>query len=156
VDPVEVLAAAGRGGVRVAVAESLTCGRLASAVGRGKDAEDWFAGGVVAYRLDTKLSVLGVRPCVDPCSAECATQMAVGVRWLLSADVAVPPPGWAVRNPKAAIRPARSSSAGQTSDACGHERLSLSGDPDDVLSQTVARALALLVHRATAGRDAPG
>lgn len=82
--------------------------------------------------------------------------MAVGVRWLLSADVAVSTIGVGGPEPEGGHPPGSVFLGWATSDACGHERLSLSGDPDDVLSQTVARALALLVHRATAGRDAPG
>ena len=41
----------------VAVAESLTSGILASEVGKGESAGDWFAGGVVAYRMPVKTHV---------------------------------------------------------------------------------------------------
>src|SRR5687767_3132995 len=75
--------------VRVAIAESLTCGLLASELGKGHDATEWFAGGVVAYQTDVKRRVLKVRAGVDPCSADCAEQLATGVRALLDADLAV-------------------------------------------------------------------
>ncbi|HBU42890.1 MAG TPA: damage-inducible protein CinA, partial [Microbacterium sp.] len=39
-------------GIRIAVAESLTSGLLASEVGKGENAGKWFAGGVVAYLYD--------------------------------------------------------------------------------------------------------
>src|SRR5687767_1949562 len=61
---------------RVGIAESLTCGLLASELGKGHDAAEWFAGGVVAYQTDVKQHVLKVRAGVDPCSAECAEQLA--------------------------------------------------------------------------------
>jgi len=72
-------------GLRIATAESLTCGVLAITLGKGADASDWFAGAVVAYRTDVKERVLGLRPGIDPCSAECAEQLAFGVRELLGA-----------------------------------------------------------------------
>lgn len=79
--------ATGRG-VRVAVAESLTGGGLSQALAKAEAAGDWFVGGVVAYRSETKFRVLGVPegPVVTP---EAARAMAVGVRELMGADVAV-------------------------------------------------------------------
>ena len=49
-------------GVRVAVAESLTSGMLASQVGSGEGSSEWFAGGIVAYGTDVKERVLGLTP----------------------------------------------------------------------------------------------
>jgi len=69
---------------RVAVAESLTGGLLASALVDVPGASEVFSGGVVAYATGLKTSLLGVdaelleaRGAVDP---EVARQMAVGVR----------------------------------------------------------------------------
>ncbi|QLD12440.1 CinA family protein [Microbacterium oleivorans] len=70
-------------GTVVAVAESLTSGNLAVAIGVAEGASEWFAGGVVAYGTATKHRVLGLREGVDPCSAECAEQLAAGVRELV-------------------------------------------------------------------------
>src|SRR6187402_1462787 len=74
--------------VTVATAESLTSGTVAKTLGAGPNAADWFCGGVVAYQEPVKFDVLGVRegPVV---TAECAEQMATGVRKLLGADVVV-------------------------------------------------------------------
>ena len=47
---------------RVAVAESLTAGRIAQALGAAPDASDWFRGSVVAYAPEVKFDVLGVTP----------------------------------------------------------------------------------------------
>ena len=74
-------------GLRICVVESLTSGRLASTIGAGDDAGDWFAGGIVAYLTDVKESLLGLTPGTDPCSAECAEQLAESARRLFDADV---------------------------------------------------------------------
>lgn len=52
-------------GLRIAVAESLTSGLLAAEVGKREHAGTWFAGGVVAYLMEIKDTVLGVtRPSI--------------------------------------------------------------------------------------------
>ena len=75
-------------GVTVAVAESLTAGRIAQALGAAPESSTWFAGGVVAYQKETKFRLLGVSrgPVI---SAECAEQMARGVLDRVGADVSV-------------------------------------------------------------------
>jgi nicotinamide-nucleotide amidase len=75
-------------GLRVAVAESLTAGRVSSALGRGEAASEWYSGAVVAYDEGVKFQVLGVTP--GPVVTDrCAREMAEGVRRLLGADVAL-------------------------------------------------------------------
>ncbi|MDQ2624004.1 MAG: nicotinamide-nucleotide amidohydrolase family protein, partial [Actinomycetota bacterium] len=76
-------------GTQIAVAESLTCGTLCKTLGLGESSSEWLAGAVVAYQTRTKIEVLGLEPGTDPCSPECAEQLAVGVRELLGADLAV-------------------------------------------------------------------
>lgn len=73
---------------RVAVAESLTAGRISQALGAAPEASEWYRGSVVAYAPEVKFGVLGVRP--GPVNtASCAAEMAAGVCELLDADVAV-------------------------------------------------------------------
>jgi len=79
---------ASRRGLTVAVAESLTSGRLASALGEAPDASEWFRGAVVAYASAVKFDVLGVTP-GPVVTASCAREMATGARNLLAADVSV-------------------------------------------------------------------
>jgi nicotinamide-nucleotide amidase len=75
-------------GLRIAVAESLTCGRISSLLGQGESASDWYRGAVVAYDAEIKFSVLDVDP--GPTVTDmCARQMAQGARRLLHADVAL-------------------------------------------------------------------
>ena len=79
---------AGERKVRVVTSESLTSGTVATRLGAGPNAADWFGGGIVAYQEPVKFDVLGVEegPVV---TEDCARQMATGARDLLGADVAV-------------------------------------------------------------------
>lgn len=72
----------------VAVAESLTSGRIAQALGAAPESSTWFAGGVVAYQSETKHRLLGV-PRGPVVTGECADQMARAVLDRLGADVSV-------------------------------------------------------------------
>ncbi len=70
----------------LALAESMTGGLVSSRIVDTPEASTWFKGGVVTYANEVKFGVLGVRegPVVG---AECAVQMAEGVRRLLGTDV---------------------------------------------------------------------
>jgi nicotinamide-nucleotide amidase len=133
----------------IAVAESLSSGALSSEIGRGEGAGEWFAGGVVAYQLSSKNRALGVDADIDPCSAQCAMQMADGVRVLLGADLTVSITGVGGPDPQDGHEPGTVyigvSDAGG-SDAELHE---FDGDPADVIAQSVDAALHLLLERAS-------
>jgi nicotinamide-nucleotide amidase len=105
----------------LAVAESLTCGRLQARVGLISGASDFFLGGITAYTLEEKVRHLRVdrriAAAANCVSAEVAGQMADGVCALFGADVGVATTGyaepsaeWAVAQPFAwwavAFRPA--------------------------------------------------
>ena len=140
--------AAQRRGLTVAVAESLTSGLLAGAVGKGERSSEWFAGGVVAYQLRVKEDVLGVRKGIDPCSAECAEQLAEGVRKVLGADLAVSTTGVGGPDPQDG-HPAGTVYLGwSTGDETGHLQLQIGGEVEDVLDQAVTDAVALLARLA--------
>lgn len=141
-------------GLRVAVAESLTSGRLANTVGSGADASEWFAGGVVAYLTDVKERVLGLAPGTDPCSAACAEQLAIGARDLLDADVCVSTTGVGGPDPDGGHPPGTVYLGWATPDAVGHRRLALTGDPEEVLAATVEAAVRLLAFHAEGLRPA--
>ena len=130
--------------VKVAVAESLTCGMLASTIGAGSEAEAWFVGGVVAYRTEVKESVLGMTPGIDTCSAQCAVEIAQGVKRVLDVDIAVSTTGVGGPDPQDG-HPAGTVYLGwATADDEGHRFYEFSGEPEEVLEQTVEAALALL------------
>jgi nicotinamide-nucleotide amidase len=148
-DDIERLAkAASDDGMRVAVAESLTSGLLASRVGEGEDASSWFAGGVVAYLTDVNESLLGLEPGIDPCSPECAEQLAKGVRSLMSADIAVSTTGIGGPEPEGDHDPGTVYIGWATADGTGHLLLHLEGDPSQVLDDTVTHAVRLLADTA--------
>lgn len=153
----ERLSRAGRLGVRVAVAESLTSGQLCSEVGRGGDASAWFVGGVVAYHTRAKEEALGLAPGTDPCSAACAAQLAVGVRALLGADIAVSTTGVGGPEPEGGHAPGTVYLGWATEAGSGHRLLQLQGEPDSVLRDAVRAAVSLLAEVAErVGADAAG
>lgn len=74
----------------LATAESLTGGRVGDVLSAAPGASDTYLGGVISYATEVKLKLLGVREETvaehGVVSAECATEMAVGVRDRLGAD----------------------------------------------------------------------
>lgn len=134
----------------VAVAESLTSGQVSARLGAAPAAADWFRGGVVAYGEEVKFDLLGVRP-GPVATAECALQMARGVKRVLGADVTAATTG--VGGPE----PSEGKPAGTVYvavvDAADAERvleLHLSGEPPEVLEQTCRRVLSELVRALSA------
>lgn len=75
-------------GETVACAESLTGGKVADLLSGTPGASATFVGGVVCYATRVKRDLLGVTA-AQVVSADCASQMAAGVRRLLVADWAV-------------------------------------------------------------------
>ena len=80
-------------GMTCATAESCTGGGVGSAITAVPGASAVFYGGVISYDNSVKQNVLGVRSdtlrTVGAVSAECAAEMAHGVRKLVGADIAV-------------------------------------------------------------------
>lgn len=141
-------------GRTVAVAESLTGGRIASALGSAGEAALWFRGGVVAYASDVKFRVLGVTP--GPVVTEtCAREMAEGVRRLLAADVSVAVTGVGGPDPEEGVPAGTVHVAVSSMRGTDSGVLHLAGDPAAVVRGTVAAALGRLLdvleHQ---GRDA--
>lgn len=87
----------------LAVAESMSCGRVQALIGAISGASDFFCGGITAYTLEAKVRQLGVdraaarrANCV---SAAVAEQMARGVCALLRSDLGVATTGYAEPSP---------------------------------------------------------
>jgi nicotinamide-nucleotide amidase len=121
--------------LRLCVVESLTSGRLASTIGAGEGASDWFGGGIVAYQT-------------DPTSAECAEQLAEGGRRLFDADLCVATTGVGGPGPENG-HPAGTVYLGwSSSDGTGNRMLALSGDPEEIMDAAVAAAVRLLAFHA--------
>jgi len=85
--------------LKLAVAESMTAGRLQALVAAESGASEFFLGGITAYTLAQKVRHLGVsREAAEPVecvSDEVARQMARGACALFGADVAVATTGYA-------------------------------------------------------------
>lgn len=83
----------------LAVAESLTCGRVQARVGEISGASEFFLGGITAYSIDQKVRHLGVDRAVarrvNSVSADVAEAMARGVCGLFGSDLGVATTGYA-------------------------------------------------------------
>jgi len=135
-----------RRGEQMAVAESLTGGRLATALAAASGASQWFRGGVVAYQPETKQSVLGVTP-GPVVNSRTASEMVAGVAALLHADLAVAVTGVGGPGPEEG-QPAGTVWVGiwYRGETTTH-RLSLDGEPAKVCNRTCIEALALALDR---------
>lgn len=140
-----VHAALARRGQVVACAESLTGGELAAQLSGMPGASATFVGGVVSYASALKRSLLGVTA-ERVVSAECAEQMAVGARSLLTADWALATTG--VAGPESQEdQPVGTVFLGLASArGCRTIRLALPGDRAAVRSGTCVAALRLLLE----------
>jgi nicotinamide-nucleotide amidase len=129
--------------VRVVTSESLTSGTVATRLGAGPNAADWFGGGIVAYQEPVKFDVLGVDegPVV---TARCAEQMATGALRLLEADVAVSCTGVGGPDPSEGKPAGTVFIAVATRDEVVVRELALDGSPDEVLDQTASRCIGLV------------
>ncbi len=129
--------------LRVVTSESLTSGNVATRLGAGPEAAEWFGGGVVAYQGPIKFEVLGVEegPVV---TSKCVTQMARGALRLFRADVAVSCTGVGGPHPSEGKPPGTVFVAVATGEDVAVRELALDGPPEDVLAATASACLALL------------
>jgi len=83
----------------LAVAESVTCGRIQARIGAVSGASEFFLGGMTAYSLDQKVRHLGVDRAeaegANGVSQRVAEQMARGACILFGADLGVATTGYA-------------------------------------------------------------
>ena len=86
-------------GLTLAVAESLTAGRLAAQLASVSGSSAYFRGGVLAYDIKAKVEILGVDGThashVNCVSEQVALQMARGVRRLFGTHVSMSTTGYA-------------------------------------------------------------
>ena len=91
----------------LAVAESVTGGRVQAAITAVSGASGFFLGGLTDYTLEQKVKHLGVKRAaaarVNCVSAEVAIQMAEGAARLFDADVAVATTGYAEPAPESGV-----------------------------------------------------
>jgi nicotinamide-nucleotide amidase len=140
-------------GLTVATAESLTSGLIASRLGAGPNASEWFRGAVVAYQEPVKFEVLRV-PEGPVVTAECAEQMARGVAELLGADAAVSVTGVGGPEPSEGEDPGTVYVGVLVGEDLTVHRFDLAGDdPDRILHETADRSLRLLAEALTGRAD---
>lgn len=91
----------------LAVAESMTCGRVQAAVGAVSGASEFFLGGLTAYSLEEKVRHLGVNRAearkVACVSAAVAEEMAQGVCQLFGSDLGLATTGYAEPSPDVGV-----------------------------------------------------
>ena len=133
----------------VAVAESLTGGKVACHLAAAPEASQWFRGGVVAYSAEVKHDVLGV-PAGPVVSESCAEAMATGVAKLLDATLAVATTGVGGPGPQDGEAPGTVWLAVASEHGVTAQLQHFAGEPPDVLDQTVRHALRLLRDMALA------
>jgi PncC family amidohydrolase len=135
-------------GETVACAESLTGGGLADLLSGTPGASATFVGGVVSYATRVKRDLLGVTA-AQVVSADCASQMAGGVRSLLRADWAISTTGVAGPD-KQDEKPVGTVYVGVAGPR-GVEvhRLSLHGDRQEIRAQACRQAVQALVDELT-------
>jgi len=135
-------------GETVATAESLTGGKLAALLTAAPGASETFMGGVVSYATEVKVHVLGVDPGLverhGVVSAECAREMARGVRGLMGTTYAVSTTGVAgpadqEGKPPGTVYVGLSGPGGESTVA-----LDLSGNRAVITDKTCAEALSAL------------
>jgi len=131
-------------GASIAVAESLTGGLLVQALARTSGSGEWLAGGLVAYATEVKRDLLGVTA-PKVISAECAEQMAAGVRRRLGSDVAVAVTGVGGPDTQDDEPPGTVWIAVDDGRAPGATLLRAEGDPTDICNTSVAEALRRVV-----------
>jgi nicotinamide-nucleotide amidase len=138
-------------GWRLALAESLTGGLIASRIVSHPGASDWFTGGVVSYASEVKYALLGVDP-GPVVSLHAARQMADGARRATGADVGLATTG--VAGPaEQEGHPAGTVFVGVALPGRETEavELHLPGDRERVRQMSVISALSLLRARLLAG-----
>ncbi|HYF12347.1 MAG TPA: competence/damage-inducible protein A [Actinomycetota bacterium] len=132
----------------LATAESLTAGSVAARLAGVAGASDYLRGGVVAYQVDVKRDVLGVRtetiegPGVV--SAECAAEMAFGVRRALGADLGVALTGAAGPEPHDGAAPGTVWVALDGDDVAHRRRIRAPGDRTMIVRWSEQAALDLV------------
>ncbi|RBP66187.1 nicotinamide-nucleotide amidase [Brevibacterium sanguinis] len=130
-------------GLRAAVAESLTGGKIAGQFAAAPDSGTWFAGGVVAYSSDVKHTLLEV-PAGPVISQQAVETMVRSVARIMGADVAVAASGSGGPEEQEGQEPGTTWIAVLVGDEVCSEIHHFDGEPIDILAQTEDRALTLV------------
>lgn len=130
-------------GLTVAVAESLTGGKLANQFAATEGSGEWFTGAVVAYQSAAKQQVLGV-PSGPVISEQAVISMVEGVTSLFGADCGVAASGAGGPEGQEGQAPGTTWIAAGVSGTVETELHYFSGEPLEILAQTQLHSLELL------------
>lgn len=135
-------------GSTLAVAESITGGRLASAITAIAGSSAVFTGGVVSYATRVKVDLLGVPAELvsehGAVSEPCARSMARGVRGLLNTTYGVATTGVAGPGPSEGVAPGTLWVGVATPQRDQTQLIHLAGDRGEVLAAATEAALTVL------------
>jgi nicotinamide-nucleotide amidase len=144
-----VVAALRERGLTIAVAESLTGGRLTASLVDVPGASVVLRGGVVAYATELKARLLDVSAellaASGPIDAEVARQMADGVRSRLGADIGIATTGVAGPDPQDGHSPGEVWLGFAIGDRVTAVGLALGGDRETIRGDTVSESLSRLL-----------
>ena len=149
----DISAAARAGGRTVAAAESVTAGKVATALAAAGEASEWFSGSIVAYRTATKRELLGVES-DTVISHSCAREMAEGALRLTGADLVVSITGVGGPDPEEGKPPGTVIICAGSHDALEVFDHSFDGTPEQVVQLAALQALRHLKNAALAFRGA--
>lgn len=143
----------------LATAESLTGGRLGDVLSAAPGASDTYLGGVISYATEVKQTVLRVSAeTVEKhgvVSAECAEEMATGVRDLTGADFAVSTTGVAGPTTQEG-KPIGLAFIGVAGpDGVRSERFEFDGDRAEIREQVVKAAIDQVLETVKGARNGP-
>ena len=143
----------------LATAESLTGGRLGDVLSAAPGASDTYLGGVISYATEVKQTVLRVSAeTVEKhgvVSAECAEEMATGVRDLTGADFAVSTTGVAGPTTQEG-KPIGLAFIGVAGpDGVRSERFEFDGDRAEIREQVVKAAIDQVLETVKRARNGP-
>ena len=131
---------------KVGAAESLTGGAVSSALAMGSEAASWYHGCVVAYGRAVKEDLLGVTA-ERLVTAQCAEEMVVGATRVLEVDAAVATTGAGGPGEEEGQPPGTVWVGVRVRGETTSHRLSIPGDPADVVESATEQALGLLLDR---------
>ncbi|EOM78334.1 CinA family protein [Rhodococcus rhodnii] len=148
-DTARIADLAGRSGLTVAVAESLTGGQVSCALAAAPGSSDWYRGAIVSYSKGVKRDLLAVPdgPVVSRAAVEA---MATNAARLLGADLALAVTGAGGPEGQDGAEPGTVWVALARRGECDTERHVFSGEPGDIVEKTCDYALDLLaahLHR---------
>jgi nicotinamide-nucleotide amidase len=142
-----------RTGMTLATAESLTGGALADLVSAAPGASETYLGGVVSYATEVKVRLLGVRESTvsehGVVSAECAVEMANGVRALVGSDWGVSTTGVAGPTTQEDKPVGTVFVAVAGPDGARARELHLAGDRAEIRDRTCTEAAAMVLEELT-------